>query len=471
MMSKIKGHSKENLNVFFKSLSYGMVYEVLENASKDKEELEKIAEKHHLKLPSKDLAVFKGIYAFVNEENKNGCTLPREEVEKALVTLNGKSVDFDHLRKKIVGYWLEGAIEKDTIVAYGIFFKGSLQDEYVELKKMLTEGNLKISFEAWGTKTFTNESETSYDLSDIEFAGGALLLTTKPAFSGAKVLEFAKDMTEPLDFFHDLQDVKEEKERQTKFLEYSRFYTSDMDVIARLLWEVVCPGCEEQYPQQIDSIDYENSTIGTTCYNCQGKNQIQMSPRVKKMETARSIEKIAKIEATVQKIEEKLDKSLIVSEDDNNMDEKVKLELEQAIEALKAKVVALEAEKVELSAKITEQASAIETAKADAEALKVSNAEAIEVAKAQATLVANRRTELTEEYAKELKDEDILDEVKFENAKLKKENVQLKAKAKVETASEKVTKEEVSLEAGSKQEAVDPILLKSKNVRELAFGK
>lgn len=452
--------TKEKLNSFLKELSYGMVYEVLEEG-KNNDELEKVAKRHKLKLPAKDLAVFKGIYAFVDKENLNGCTLPKEEVEKALDTLNGKSVDFDHLRKKIVGYWLEGSIEKSgQIIAYGVFFKGSLQDEYEELKSLLSEGKLKISFEAWGTREDNGEGTDSYDLKNIEFAGGALLLTTEPAFAGAKVLEMAKTMSEPKGFFKDLREFQLEKANEEKFLEYSRMYTSDMQTIMRLLYEVTCPSCNEQYPQQVDNIDFTNSTVDTTCIGCGSQNEVMMSPRVKKMETARVIESISK---------KSDNKSLNISEDEKLMEEKVK-QLEEAIAKLNEKIAGLEAEKASLTAKVVEADKKIEEANARVESAKEEAKkeleEATKVAAEKATKVAERKAELGEEFAKDMSDEDILNDDKFENAKLKKENAELKA-----SKPEKASVKETSLQAGAKAEAKpDRIAEKQKSVRKYAFG-
>lgn len=201
-------------------MSYNTHYEFLEYAS-DKSEMDEVAKKAGLKLPAHDLAVFKGIYGFIDRQNKNGCTISKEEAEKALDSLAGKAVDFDHLRERVVGYWLDAKLEKDEIVAYGIFFKGNFAEDYELVRKLMAGNNLGISFEAWGNKEFANDG--SYNFSDVEFAGGALLLKTTPAFDGAgvlemsnqkKVLEFAKVMTGPNSFVlgTDTIDIEKQKE-------------------------------------------------------------------------------------------------------------------------------------------------------------------------------------------------------------------------------------------------------------------
>ena len=99
------------LEVFLQDISYNTKYEFLEEA-KHKGELLEIAKTKGIKLPANDLSVFKGRYAYVDRMNRNNCILPKEEVEKALDTLAGKAIDFDHFRKKIVGYWIDAKLER-----------------------------------------------------------------------------------------------------------------------------------------------------------------------------------------------------------------------------------------------------------------------------------------------------------------------------------------------------------------------
>lgn len=198
---------KNQVEIFLEDISYNTKYEFLD-MGKDQNELQTIAQKCRIKLPCNDLAIFKGTYAYVDRQNKNGCTLIKAEVEKALDTLIGKAVDFDHFRKRVVGHWIDAKLEGDTIIAYGVFFKGNFYDDYADVKQLMESDKLGISFEAWGTKEMKTAS--TYNLNEIEFAGGALLMKEQPAFDGAEVLEMAKErvlefasvMTKPTTFIH-----------------------------------------------------------------------------------------------------------------------------------------------------------------------------------------------------------------------------------------------------------------------------
>lgn len=188
------------VNILLEDMTYSTEYEFLE-VGKNDSELQSVGEKFGLKLPCRDLAIFKGRYAVTDKVNRNGCNLPREEVEKALATLRGKAVDFDHLRKRVVGFWIDAQLRGDQIISYGAFYKGNFPEDYETIKQLMTEGNLKISFEAWGDRHHI-EGSSSYNLTDIEFAGGALLLKEKPAEPTAEVLELAKILTAPSTLIH-----------------------------------------------------------------------------------------------------------------------------------------------------------------------------------------------------------------------------------------------------------------------------
>ena len=111
----------KKFEVLLKDMSHNTRYSFLEQGS-DGDKLQELASKFGVQLPANDLAIFKGTYAYVDRTNLNGCSLPTDEVVKALDTLRGKAVDFDHLRKRVVGYFLDAALEGDEVVCYGIFF-------------------------------------------------------------------------------------------------------------------------------------------------------------------------------------------------------------------------------------------------------------------------------------------------------------------------------------------------------------
>lgn len=239
-------------NLFLQDLTFNAAFRILDEA-KDKSELLEVAKANGLVLPAQDIAVFKCTYAYTDRQNLNGCTLPKEEVEKTLATLNGKSVDLDHQRKTVVGYWLEGKIDGNKIIAYGAIWKDNFAEDYKLIKEMFDAGNLAVSFEAWGNRTYTNASKTEYTLSDIEFAGGAILIKTKPAFAGAGVLEMAKERVLELASIMENNLPKEYVHERANEVDYSKFQGTQ-DELEDLLET-------EEYdlpllPSQVDKIEF-----------------------------------------------------------------------------------------------------------------------------------------------------------------------------------------------------------------------
>ena len=87
--------------------------------------------------------------------------------------------------------------------------------------------------------------------------------------------------------------------------------------------------------------------------------------------------------------------------------------------------------------------------------------------------IAKRKTELGD-LAKDMTDEDIMNEDKFKIAKLTKENADLKAKVPVEEPKKgsEEHKEETDLDKGSKDKKKDTeVFATQKRVNEKAFGK
>lgn len=248
-MNEIK---EKDLAFLLEDMSYNSKYEFLDMA-KNKDELTKIAEKYHLVVPANDLSVFKCVYAFTDKANLNGCILPKAEVKKSLATLRGKAIDLDHMRRKIVGYFLDAKLEGDKIIAYGIFFKGNLKEDYKTIKDMMDKGFLGVSFEAYGTRKPMDDGE--YALLDIEWAGGALLPTTDPAFPEASVLEMSKvDQERVLEFASTLS-------KPTSFIiEKAKYTDYDWQNIMRLVSEAKRPEGEENCSWELMNVDFDNQT-------------------------------------------------------------------------------------------------------------------------------------------------------------------------------------------------------------------
>ena len=173
---------------------------------------------------NKDLAGFKTIYTFADKANRNNARLPKKKLLKALPSLIGKPVDIDHIRHYVVGHYIDYRYKasEDMVIAYGVFYKSNFGDEWKEARKLFKSGKLATSYEVWcpdNKRKFL--SDGTYELSEIEIAGGALLYKEDPAFKEAKVLELAmKNMENQKDLVFASEAKYKEEELITADADY-----------------------------------------------------------------------------------------------------------------------------------------------------------------------------------------------------------------------------------------------------------
>jgi hypothetical protein len=489
------------LNDFLKDMSCSSKYTFLEEG-KDNKELKEVCEKRGVAFPNQDLAIMKIVYAFIDKTNLNGASLPRVEVEKALHTIVGKAIDFDHIRERIVGFLLDAKIEGDQIISYGAFFKSSLGEDFEIIKELFARNNLAVSMEAWGQREFNDDG--TYSLKDICFAGLGILINTKPAFPGAgvvemankRVLEFAStiptiDKKESFVMTCTKEDMIKAEELKTKKLEMSRLYTWDMETIMTLSSQVVCPMCKAEGTIEINDINFKKNSMEATCWLCNADMKIELTPKstmVLKDTASRQIKEVTKVEKTEDTKMSKTDNAsvqeadaLIKTEGDASSENTETIEtvadatldsdgktVEQIIAEVKGEVKAEVAPVVaEVVPVVNADADAL---KAEIATLKEEIAKLKDKARAEGKVIGERRSTLGE-IAKDMTDEDLLDDVKYENATLRKKLAEIEASKTVTVSETAAVKETKSLEVGTKDEEKDtPTDKLAKNVRKLAWN-
>jgi rubrerythrin len=166
----------------------------LEADDSDIKELEALAAKRGLVLPSPDIALLKTYYAEIGVANRNHVLLEKSDVEKALPTLIGKQVNFNHEGAgQVCGYILDAKLEDKMIVVYACIFKSLFKDRFDEVKKKFEENDLTVSFEIYNVHPETKQSVMTMQedgtkvISPIIFHGMGLLTYKPPACPRAKV--------------------------------------------------------------------------------------------------------------------------------------------------------------------------------------------------------------------------------------------------------------------------------------------
>lgn len=463
---------KEKVKILFEDMTFGSTYTFLEQG-KDDDELKAVGEKIGMELPSPDIAVFKGLYAMVDEENRNKCTLPREEVETALTTLRGKAVDVDHLRKNTVGFWIDAHLEGDSIISYGAFWKSNFEEEYDDFKSKMVDGGVAISMEAWGERVFTEGN--SYELHNIHFAGGALLDEEKPACPGAGVLEFSKTPKNRVLEFAKVLD-KGTVERDEKWKEEARISIYDLEYILDALYQIENPNTKKLGYWQLDMIDFANNKVVAHDVDDNTVIEVDFTPRVK--EKARQVLNIKVKDNAKSDTKKKPNvggKTIMTDQEIKNLMEELAslkakfTDLEKSNAEKDATVASLKEELTKaqevLKAKIEEfDKVAKELDEAKAKIKEAEDAKAKEVEEANKKTIEERKNELGD-LASDMSDEDLLDDDKYEVAKLKKQNAEL-----IE-ANQKGIKVDVEMAAGRKDEDNVPGTIKlQKKIHSTAWN-
>jgi predicted RNA-binding Zn-ribbon protein involved in translation (DUF1610 family) len=232
---------------------------------KEKSELEKVAEARGMKIKgSRDLAIFKTIYAFTDKANANGAILPRKDLLRVLPQIIGKPININHNRRFIVGHYIDYKYrQKDhQVIAYGVFYKSAFMKEWTEAQALFKKKKLSSSFEIWSPGDKREDvGKGKYKLHQMEIAGGALIYEDKdnePAFKDAKVLSLAKKEPEL---------VYASKYNENEIITSDKDYFKDS---VRENWEKMK---EERRKQE------EQKPKDVTCSNCEHK--MQYSPLMK----------------------------------------------------------------------------------------------------------------------------------------------------------------------------------------------
>jgi len=193
MKERIKGIE---LETFLKDYEVSSTIEFLETGKEKSDLIESAKKRGILVEGSRDLGLLKTIYCFTDKPNSNGAIVPSKEFQKKLPQIIGKPMNQNHIREKILGFYIDYKyiLKENKAITYAVFFKSNYPEEWKEAKKLQKKGKLSSSFEIWSDKE-TKKSNGDFVLRSMELAGGALLYedeNIQPSFKNAKVLSIAK---------------------------------------------------------------------------------------------------------------------------------------------------------------------------------------------------------------------------------------------------------------------------------------
>ena len=268
--------NENRIKIQLEDLENSMQYKILETAS-DKKEIEIIARKRGLVVPSPDIALFKGIYLAADKFNRNGSMLSSKEIAKALDTLILKPVTHNHREKEIIGIVLDAEFNDNEVIVYGAIFRDNYGKAYASIKNDFENGDVGLSYELYGDKI--PQGNGKYSWNDVFFCGcGMLDKGIRPACDGAKVKEFAMvkevgadvplTVCKNCDFRFDLSTIKPEENGSIKCpsckeilgLKDNTEPTSDLNCS--------CPNCGNSGDTCWDNVYDYKTNIVATCTSC-----------------------------------------------------------------------------------------------------------------------------------------------------------------------------------------------------------
>lgn len=244
----------------------------------ERNELQKIAKANGMDIKnSRDLGIFKTIYAFSNEPNANGAILPKKELLRVLPQIIGKPVNINHDRSLVVGHYIDYRYiqKKDTVVAYGVYYKSYYEDLWKEANKLFKSKKLSSSFEIWSPNDKKRHlADGTYELRSMEIAGGALIYEdedNQPAFKNAKMLMMAKEKATT----NDMELVYASKYKEEELLHKSNEVTQVTVVPTSL--KLKCSNCTEEFETA--------EAVNIKCPKCQAllnkEGVMQYPPQIK----------------------------------------------------------------------------------------------------------------------------------------------------------------------------------------------
>ena len=161
------------------SIFFGMKLEVIEGST---DRAKEILSKAGVTLPDEDFALISGTYLIADETNRNGHRLAESQVIKALNSLIFKAANIGHNRSCPIGFYIDSTYDTGTksMKSTSLIWKSQFPSEYAKIQEWISINDAGQSFEL----TFTDGKELedgTLDLENVSFKGGAYLQRSKAA--------------------------------------------------------------------------------------------------------------------------------------------------------------------------------------------------------------------------------------------------------------------------------------------------
>jgi len=401
--------------------------------AEESREIADIAKKRGIVYPSETLGFFKSVLCEIDNANLNGIRLSQKAIEKALPTLIGQQINFQHLGAGyICGVSLDAFINKDNQVeiVYSLF-REIYKEEYAQSIELAKEGKLSVSFEILAEVASQEKlADNTTVVNNFIFTGVGHLMNVQPACEIANIYEYASIIK---------NRVKNVENRELVFA--SKIEKTCDDILCKANDEPKKPALTESKLDS-DKKDIKEKDIVNKTTEEGGTNTVTDEQK-----------------AIVAKLRDELGELAKDVSDEELLDETIVAGLRTKSEEAKTKEIAYKLDSVEIRTYSVVDVDGVETIKESIEVVKkidynsmveaqakVETLEAtlaakdseIEVVRENAEKVGKAKVELKDNtYAADFKDEDYLDEAKVAQAIQDKANAEVIATLKEELKDNK----------------------------------
>ena len=184
---------KEVAQIFVDSIFTEGKCRLIEGSEDDKRILKELG----IKFPNPDLALFEGVYLLADAANRNRHYLSSDTVAKAVATIKMKPVNWFHKRGQPIGVYINSSFDVTTkaMRTVGVLWRSLFPERVTEIEKLIKSENSGQSFELTYQKSGVRK-DTSVELFDITFKGGAILPRDKAACRDTSMDVLAKMLEE-----------------------------------------------------------------------------------------------------------------------------------------------------------------------------------------------------------------------------------------------------------------------------------
>jgi len=188
----INSTKKKSIQAILDDIFFSTKLEVIEGSS---DRARNILSKLGIKLPNEDFALIEGIYMLADEANKNKHRVAEEYIMAAVNTLIFKAANYFHDRNHPIGFYIDATYNKDTkkMKSCAIIWKSQFPETYAKIVELIEKEDAGQSFELVFQDSVNNEDGTM-DLIGICFKGGAFLPRSKAACEFTDYIIEAKKM-------------------------------------------------------------------------------------------------------------------------------------------------------------------------------------------------------------------------------------------------------------------------------------